>query len=659
MNRARLLLFSALAGAILGCNGVTVIPADAPSLFDSFQASAADNDLSPRALQTLRRWDLEGEYRHDPGAAYAKLQAACAHDPQPDTLFALAEMSYLFGKQTEKSPDACCFYYLCAGYAYHYLFDGPGDSPFDPRYRLACDLYNAGLAKCIRKAQDAGLLARPRVITGFQESSAQLDYGLRHEQLHLPTRDGKGFTLSVQYHGFPWEARDFGFFDFCSNYKIVGLANHYRSYGLGVPLMCQSSRLGSRGPLLFPNEATCPVTAFFRFEGSVADLHEHRSGVLELYNPLTIQQVTVAGRQVPLETDLTTPLAYFLSRTDLQEVEYAGFLRPDKVERKSGIYTFEPYQRGKIPVVMVHGLLSSPLTWSAMFNDLRADPQLRDRFQFWFYLYPTGNPYLGSAADLRADLARLRKELDPHHQDAALDHMVLVGHSMGGLVSKLLTVDSGDGCFWKLVSHEPFDRLKGKPESRTELERMFFFGPVPGVERVVFIATPHHGSKLSPSLPGKLATELVELPRSLREAAKDLIKANPNSGPGDSYGTNGVPTSVDLLAPGSPALELLAHKRPPDGVHYHSIIGQAPCNDPLREVSYLLGQTDRRTDGVVPYASAHIDGVETEIVVEADHNNVHRHPLAVLEVRRILLEHLRQVEGQFKLAMKVGIPLPQ
>jgi len=148
----RLLLFAALAGGFLGCSKVTVIPADAPGLFDSFQDSVADNDLSPRTLQTLRRWDLEAEYRRAPGAAYTKLQTACARNPQPDTLFALAEVSYLFGKETEKAslPDACCFYYLSAGYAYHYLFDGASESPFDPRFRLACDLYNAGLAKCIR-----------------------------------------------------------------------------------------------------------------------------------------------------------------------------------------------------------------------------------------------------------------------------------------------------------------------------------------------------------------------------------------------------------------------------------------------------------------------------------------------------------------------------
>jgi pimeloyl-ACP methyl ester carboxylesterase len=535
-------------------------------------------------------------------------------------------MSYLLGKRAEKAlaSHTCCYYYLCAGYAYHYLFGAGADEPFDPRFRLACDLYNAGLTHCIRSAQKSGPL------------------DLRHE-VHIPTPDGKEFLLSVAHHGFPWQPEEFGPLLFCTDYQVVGLANHYRSYGLGVPLI--GLRFHPPGQLdnpNYPREVSFPVTAFFRFEGSVADLTVHRSGRLELYNPLSIQQITVANRPVPLETDLTTPLAYFLSRAKLESVEVAGFLRPNRVEPLSGIYMLEPYQRGKIPVLMVHGLLSSPSTWVQMFNDLRADRAIRDRYQFWFYLYPTGNPYLESAAGLRAAVQGLRKRLNQGQPDPALDHMVLVGHSMGGLVSKLLTVDSGDG-FWKLVSHEPFESLKARPETRDEIERMFFFAPVPGVERVVFIATPHHGSKLSPSLPGKLAAELVELPKSLRQAAHELVQENPGSGTA-GYGTGDLPTSLDLLAPGAPALEVLAERPCVAGVHFHSIIGQAPAGDPLRQVGYVLGQTDRRSDGVVPYSSAHIDGVESELVVEADHSNVHRHPLAVLEVRRILLEHLRSLQ---------------
>ena len=453
-------LWLAFCALLLGCAGIGVQPVAGPDVLDAWEASSGTGDeLSPRSLQTLRRLDLEPLYHRKPVEAFDQLQTLGAGQPRPEVLFTLAELAYLLGRQHEKNAavDACAYFYLCAGYAYHYLFDGAPespapaeqmqaarldtglepDSPFDPHFRLACDLYNAGLGKCIRAAEHAG----------------QLDP--RHA-LALPTPNGKGFTLSVQHYAFPWTPDEFGPLLFASDYRVVGLQNHYRTYGLGVPLIGTRAATGSTAPghAFYPREVSFPVTAFFRFEGSVADLHAHRAGRLELHNPLALQTVTIHGRPVPLETDLTTPLAYFLAHSDLKNVPYVGFLEPDKVEAKSGIYMFEPYEPGKIPVLMIHGLLSSPLTWAPMFNDLRADPRLRERFQFWFYLYPTGSPYLDTAADLRQALTRLRLELDPNGRDPALDHMVLVGHSMGGLVSHLLTADSGDD-FWHLVSKGP------------------------------------------------------------------------------------------------------------------------------------------------------------------------------------------------------------
>src|SRR5262249_14242898 len=152
---------------------------------------------------------------------------------------------------------------------------------------------------------------------------------------------------------------------------------------------------------------------------------------------LTLQAIEVHGHSVPLETDLTTPLAHFLSRSDLRSgVEYVGFLRVDQLLDREGIYMLQPYERGKIPVVLVQGLLTSPLTCATAYTELLADPVLRARYQFWVYFYPTGNPYLATAADLRRSLEQLRDDMDPGHNDAALDQMVFVGHSMGGLVSK-------------------------------------------------------------------------------------------------------------------------------------------------------------------------------------------------------------------------------
>src|SRR5262249_23935727 len=148
------------------------------------------------------------------------------------------------------------------------------------------------------------------------------------------------------------------------------------------------------GHSFYPPSVSFPVTAFFRFEGSLADLGQSRAGRLELINPLATTAIDVRGRSVPLETDLTTPLAYYLAHARLERAGYTGFFDADSLADRAGLQTLEPYQPGKIPIVFIHGLLGSPLTWAPMYNDLQADPEVRRRFQFWLYFYPTGNPYL-------------------------------------------------------------------------------------------------------------------------------------------------------------------------------------------------------------------------------------------------------------------------
>ena len=197
----------------------------------------------------------------------------------------------------------------------------------------------------------------------------------------------------------------------------------------------------------------------------------------------------VAGQRVPLESDLSTPLAYFLSRPEMNlDSSTLGLLRPDELLKKPtdalltkmqieprpamGLYMMQPYEPGKIPVLLVHGLWSSPMTWMEMFNDLRSQPEIRQHYQFWFYLYPTAQPFWLSAAQLRRDLAKARETLDPTHQEPALDEMVLVGHSMGGLVSQLQTLQGGDD-YWRLVSREPLRadqrRSEGPPEAARDV----------------------------------------------------------------------------------------------------------------------------------------------------------------------------------------------
>jgi pimeloyl-ACP methyl ester carboxylesterase len=624
-----------------GCTEIGVRPVRTPDALRAWKASIQPDDgLSLRTLQTLRQYDLDGLIATKPEDAAAQLHAMVVQDARPDLLYALAELHYWLGRQSEKAgkPLACHHYYLCAGYAYHYLFGNvSGDqnenllaiSAFDPRFRLACDFYNAGLAKCIRAAQKMGKLdpANP---------------------LYVQTPDGQGFTLSVEHHGFAWRPEEFGRLLFCEDFRVEGLSNQYRSYGLGVPLIGQRPQGAQPAPhALYPQNLQFPVTAFFQYPGDVGSLAQQHSGRLDLYNPRAITWLSVHGGKVPLETDLTTPLAYFLAHAGFSDASYDGLLRPDKVQVNTGIYMFEPYQPDKIPVLLIHGLFSSPLTWAPLINDLQADPELRERFQFWAYLYPTSDPYLVTAADLRARLSALKQELDPAGRDRALNDMVVVGHSMGGLIAKLLTTKSGEE-FWHLINRsmtpEAFAKLQIRQQTKEEIQRTFFFDEQPYVRRVIFMATPHHGSSLSPSWPARFINRFVRLPNTVAMTMQDLVRSDPKAWPLLAKGD--LPTSIDMLAPGAPALELLAAQPRPTTVRFNSVVGV------LQNPGYFVerfspgGRSKEGTDGVVPYVSAHLPDADTELIVPTDHFNVHHHPRAVLEVRRLLHEHLKDAEAQ-------------
>jgi hypothetical protein len=197
---------------------------------------------------------------------------------------------------------------------------------------------------------------------------------------------------------------------------------------------------------------------------------------------------------------------------------------------------------------------------------------------------------------------------------------------MGGLVSKLVTQDGGAD-LWRAVSATPFDELDLSPALREKLRETFFFQRLSGVTRVIFIATPHHGATLSQSVAGWFGAHLVHFRTDLENFAKEMAQRIPD------YVYGHIPTSIELLAPDSPALRILAARPAPPGVHYHSVIGVEPKG-------WQLFSHAEPGDCVVAYRSAHLEGAESELVVPANHFTVHHHPETVKEIRRILMEHL-------------------
>ncbi len=360
-----------------------------------------------------------------------------------------------------------------------------------------------------------------------------------------------------------------------------------------------------------------PVTALVQPSG--------RNPQLAFYRTRIDDDANVAGYRGKLAADFSAPLAYMLSRGRNRSIDIAALLRPDATYDFMGLYQFERYDPEKIPVVFVHGLMSRPETWVPAVNELMADKKVRERYQFWFFLYPTGLPVWGSAAELRSELDRYRKTVDPSRSNRNLDRMVLVGHSMGGLISSL-QIRTGGRALWQQFLHTPPDQLAVSPELKERIIKIIQFQPRPEVSRVVFFATPHRGSELAVNPVSEFFSRLIRLPlqivqkdsynlrAALREEYRDLFVAPANS--------------LVFLRANSPLLKAILALPMRPGVPYHSVIGDQG-----------RGNTPDSSDGVVPYWSSRLDGAKSEKIVPSGHG-AHENPEGIAELGRILRLHL-------------------
>ena len=292
----------------------------------------------------------------------------------------------------------------------------------------------------------------------------------------------------------------------------------------------------------------------------------------------------------------------------------------------TGLSLLRPYRRGRIPVVFVHGLWMNPSSWSPMLETLEADPTLRDRYQFWTFGYSTGDPILYSATLLRRDLDEVRRMFDPDGSDAGIrpDGRRRAQHGRpAGEVDGPGHRDRGCG---GSSSIEPSTIFAGDPEDRDLFRRALIFKRRREVRRVVFIATPHRGSRVDRGGWNTSASRLVRLPEPLRASYGRLMARNGPAFFKDHF-RNGLPTSIDELEWGSSILTGLCELGLAADVKVHSIIAD------LRDPPGAGGG-----DGLVSYDSAHLDGVTSELIVSSGHL-CQDHPAVIREVRRILAEH--------------------
>ncbi|MEO2035325.1 MAG: alpha/beta hydrolase [Planctomycetaceae bacterium] len=534
------------------------------------------------------------------------------HEVTSESLHAAAELSYLVARQTESQDIVLAeeLYLDAAHYAWRYLIgthDQQIKDPNAPSHRHTADVYNSSVE---------GLMRLVNANRNEQDrTSLTLPLSERNIRFEVP-------------HPSPWiQPEQIGAIEFVSDYELSNLRHRHVTRGLGVPLMIQRQRPAHSSPLeeYYAEGLRLPATAILRFPTQ----QEQDAGQpirLQVFDPRESDGVEVHNTQLPLETDLSTPLARFLTNPDLELLDTFAFIRPDKAESLQGLYMMQPWDPDRIPVLMVHGVWSSPMTWMEMFNELQSDPVLRDHYQFWFYMYPTGEPLTFALADLRDDLDELQQRCDPQQRNEKLDQMVLVGHSMGGLLSYLMTVDSDD-TLWNSVSQTPVAELQADAGTQDEIQRVFFFESDPSVDRIVTIASPFRGSRLANRFTRWLGRTIVSVPATTLKVTKLITGLNNRR----NWETVFAPsTSLDSLAKRSAVLNLVGHTTVPDSVVHHNIVGVS------RGKSLKWW-----TDGVVTYRSAHRDDADSEIIVSAGHSQVHRHPEAIDEVRRVLKEHLK------------------
>ena len=616
-----LLLGMMLAGVCVSQSGCTTpIGADktAPALA---YRQIHDNPVSRgqpsrETRSTLHRFEQAELFEKAPDDTLELIQKKAVETRERGLLFVLSELNYLAGERLRRSVkpweprDARDYYLAAATYAWLFLFGDAASPPpnaFDQRFRDSCDLYNYALGWALTERRSTNPLA-------------VLSSGARR----LPAGQ---MEIELKQPGFPWSLTDFNEWIVADHFVVRGLSVRNRQHGLGATLIARTPPDSVTG---LPRAV--PATVLLRPEGGLQELAQGRMRAsLELYSAFDASEVKVNDRSVPLETDTTVSVAYALNQSFVWKLGMSQFLSAKEIV-PTGVYLTQPYRPERVPVVFVHGTFSSPVWWAEMANALSSDPVLRQRCQFWYFIYNSGNPMVYSAERLRESLKAKLKEVDPEGVDAALQKMVVVGHSQGGLLTKLTATDTGDKLLQAVLKTNRLEALDVPASEKEAIRRYTCFDALPFVKRVVFVSTPHRGSYVAGSFVRGLARKFVTLPSKVVQRTRELSGlAEKLDLPKELRGT---PTSLDSMSPKNPALLALAEIPLAPGVKGHSIVAVEGNGD------YRKGK-----DGLVSYDSAHVDYVESEFIVRSFHSCQGKPP-TIEEVRRILHEHLRSLPAQ-------------
>lgn len=515
-------------------------------------------------------------------------------------------------------------------------------------------------ALAIREAREAWLvLSSPRRSREWPEARKKYNACIRKLASHLKQASRNGGMDEATRQSLPFViekspyARDSNPWHYEAIFMSDEVDPTYRLRetvtveGMGIPLAGLAPEGASRphANMLRDNGNVHTLTAILDFDRRVDG-----KPTLRTLPRLMNEHIFIGHHKVrqPLAANFSVPIALFWKLSDADGTELLGAFRPKKAISTMGLYFSEPYDPKKIPVLFTHGLMSGPATFANLTNRLLVDPVIRENYQFWFFGYPSGLAWTIPAGRQRAALAELTQEYNSRGASREMNNIVMVGHSMGGLITRFNTSTKPwilmKGLFelppetfesmtaenWK----EGLTLLNCDDHTLEQLHNNFIFTPAKGVTRIVYMATPHRGSTFADNWIGRLGQRLIDLPSDVLEEATRIATLSRGMFLLNPLQLKDELTSIRQLSPHSSLVKYMSELRCDPSIPVHSIIGDRGKNN-----------TPYSSDGIVKYRSSHLDWSVSEKIVPSGHS-VQDDPAAAVELRRILREHLVNVKGK-------------
>jgi len=615
----------ALLAALLCLNGCAMVGVSHVNAHDSISEQRGDvistGRLSDQSVQSLNVVALTAR---DCERAFPACVETVLHSPGLDDEQRLSALSELWlglamrtdrGTRDTRMSDQALDAYLQAGrYAYAYLFytkRQPSERSFELRQVRVIGFYN---------------FAVQRAMTRFFQELPHLERNTRHAEL-------AGWQVTGNEPAVRWAgaASDPAELIPASTLRFNGVRNVYRRDGFGSEFVAVAPPDAPANDVPWRDPDYVSMTGAILFDGaSLSDVLATRQAVVQVEDPYRNDSMTVAGHAVPLAGNFTAAYGVWLARSGFATQSIRSLLGREGGIKTPRVLLMQPYDPDRMTIIMLHGLASSPEAWINVSNEVMGDEDLRSNYQVWEIYYPTNAPIAVNLANIRKALDATFQHFDPGGQARASNNVVLIGHSMGGVIARLLVSSSGDKLWSLMPARANLSKAK-QDRLRERLATYLQFTPMPQVTRAVFLASPQRGTPYAQNTIARWMANLIRLPANvLKEVASitDLLKEGEGGTPVR------IPNSVDNLSDTDPFIVAAADLPMSPRVRYHTIVGVYTPPGPLADSS----------DGVVPYKSAHLAGAESELAVPSWHS-VQETPAAILELRRILRVHMAASGG--------------